>query len=383
MAEDDELPAEEAGGETEAASAWNILQSPAGKLVAAAGGGFVAYQCLRAASAIGDDAPAHVQRDLLEQTFTFGKKKLDEACEGFSLLYGAFGLAPKKKPKAKAPAALQRRRRRGLSAGARGGSRAGAGRGGSRAGAGRGGSRAGAGRGGRRGGRGGRKQQRKEDGKKRRKEKRRAKKKRKEEEKAKAAAAPPEAPETPRAPPKERREATPPPPPRRDDDDDDRDEEAAETAPAAEVDDDDEPVAVDDPKKIISRDLLIAYDQENPKRPGTNSHFRYEAYKRATSGAFLALAAVADLRYDLGRGFVVAGAPRRAHKNCGALVVAVPKTSYDLDADAVDDDGQHSDDECEPAAESGLYGRKRKQRTLFLAECASVDNKKLRRSATM
>ena len=58
MAEDDELPAEEAGGETEAASAWNILQSPAGKLVAAAGGGFVAYQCLRAASAIGDDAPA-------------------------------------------------------------------------------------------------------------------------------------------------------------------------------------------------------------------------------------------------------------------------------------------------------------------------------------
>ena len=41
MAEDDELPAEEAGGETEAASAWNILQSPAGKLVAAAGGGFV------------------------------------------------------------------------------------------------------------------------------------------------------------------------------------------------------------------------------------------------------------------------------------------------------------------------------------------------------
>ena len=138
-------------------------------------------------------------------------------------------------------------------------------------------------------------------------------------------------------------------------------------------------------KKIISRDLLIAYDQENPKRPGTSSHFRYEGYKRATSGAaFLALGGtLADLRYDLGRGFVVAGAPRRAHKNCGALVVAVPKTSYDLDADAVDDDGQHSDDECEPAAESGLYGRKRKQRTLFLAECASVDNKKLRRSATM
>ena len=354
MAEDDELPAEEAGGETEAASAWNILQSPAGKLVAAAGGGFVAYQCLRAASAIGDDAPAHVQRDLLEQTFTFGKKKLDEACEGFSLLYGAFGLAPKKKPKAKAPAAAAPAPAPPAAGDAEDAEDG--------------------------------KQQRKEDGKKRRKEKRRAKKKRKEEEKAKAAAAPPEAPETPRAPPKERREATPPPPPPRDDDRD-RDEEAAETAPGAEVDDDDddEPVAVDDPKKIISRDLLIAYDQENPKRPGTNSHFRYEAYKRATSGAaFLALGGtLADLRYDLGRGFVVAGAPRRAHKNCGTLVVAVPKTSYDLDADAVDDDGQHSDDECEPAAESGLYGRKRKQRTLFLAECASVDNKKLRRSATM
>ncbi|KAH8047632.1 hypothetical protein JL720_16054 [Aureococcus anophagefferens] len=225
MAEDDEQPAEEAGGETEAASAWNILQSPAGKLVAAAGGGFVAYQCLRAASAIGDDA---------------------RACS-------------------------------------------------------------------------------------------------------------------------ERREATPPPPPRRDDDDDDRDEEAAETAPA-EVDDADEPVAVDDPKKIISRDLLIAYDQENPKRPGTNSHFRYEAYKRATSGA-------PSSRWER--------SPTYATTSAAASSSRALRTSYDLDADAVDDDGQHSDDECEPAAESGLYGRKRKQRTLFLAECASVDNKKLRRSATM
>ncbi|KAH8046340.1 hypothetical protein JL720_16417 [Aureococcus anophagefferens] len=268
MAEDDEQPAEEAGGETEAASAWNILQSPAGKLVAAAGGGFVAYQCLRAASAIGDDAPAHVQPP------------------------APAAAAPAPAPAAAAPAPAP------AAAGDAEDAEDG-------------------------------KQQRKEDGKKRRKEKRRAKKKRKEEEKAKAAAAPPEAPETPRAPPKERREATPPPPPRRDDDDDDRDEEAAAAPPP--------------------------------------NHFRYEAYKRATSGAaFLALGGtVADLRYDLGRGFVVAGAPRRAHKNCGALVVAVPKTSYDLDADAVDDDGQHSDDECEPAAESGLYGRKRKQRTLF------------------
>ncbi|KAH8050010.1 hypothetical protein JL720_15479 [Aureococcus anophagefferens] len=231
MAEDDEQPAEEAGGETEAASAWNILQSPAGKLVAAAGGGFVAYQCLRAASAIGD-TPARVQRDLLEQTFTFGKKK--------------------------SGARRRRRRRRGATT--------------------------------------------------------------------------------------TTTTAT----------------EAAEAAPAAEVDDADEPVAVDDPKKIISRDLLIAYDQENPKRPGTNSHFRYEAYKRATAARPSSSEAVADLRYDLGRGFVVAGAPRRAHKNCGALVVAVPKTSTPTRARVTTRPARQR---CEPAAESGLYGRKRKQRT--------------------
>ncbi|KAH8066213.1 hypothetical protein JL722_630 [Aureococcus anophagefferens] len=356
MAEDDEQPAEEAGGETEAASAWNILQSPAGKLVAAAGGGFVAYQCLRAASAIGDDA-RRAQRDLLEQTFTFGKKKLDEACEGFSL-YGAFGLAPKKKPKAKAPAALspapraapRRRRPRRLApapaaaapapapaaaapapAPAAAGDAEDAEDGSSSA---------------RRTGRSG---ARRSGGRRRS-----GKRKRKRRPPPRAGGAGDAAGSA-----QERREATPPPP-RATTTTTTADEEAARR-PAAEVDDADEPVAVDDPKKIISRDLLIAYDQENPKRPGTNSHFRYEAYKRATSGAaFLALGGtVADLRYDLGRGFV---------------------TSYDLDADAADDDGQRRR-RCEPAAESGLYGRKRKQRRV-LAECASVDNK-LRRSATM
>ena len=144
-------------------------------------------------------------------------------------------------------------------------------------------------------------------------------------------------------------------------------------APAAAADDEggeEAPEAADDevqglldgaPPRVVVDMLLanasfkIAFAQDNPKRPDSASFKRYEAYKAATCGdQVLELGgSKSDVLHDYKKGFLKV-------TRCPAMI------AYDLDRDAV----------AEPV--SGRPARRAPKRELFVAESATVDNKKLK-----
>ena len=60
-----------------------------------------------------------------------------------------------------------------------------------------------------------------------------------------------------------------------------------------------------DAKPACANDVAIVLRQANPKRPGSQSHARYEKYKAATTRSEFRLlgGSSADFKYDLAHGF--------------------------------------------------------------------------------
>jgi hypothetical protein len=106
---------------------------------------------------------------------------------------------------------------------------------------------------------------------------------------------------------------------------------------------------------LANESFKIAFAQDNPKRPDSASYERYEAYKAATCGdQVLELGgSKSDVLHDYKKGFLRV-------TRCPAMI------AYDLDRDAV----------AEPV--SGRPARRAPKRELFVAESATVDNKKLK-----
>ena len=108
---------------------------------------------------------------------------------------------------------------------------------------------------------------------------------------------------------------------------------------------------------LANESFKIAFAQDNPKRPDSASYERYEAYKAATCGdQVLELGgSKSDVLHDYKKGFLKV-------TRCPAMI------AYDLDRDAVAPE--------EPV--SGRPARRAPKRELFVAESATVDNKKLK-----
>jgi len=142
------------------------------------------------------------------------------------------------------------------------------------------------------------------------------------------------------------------------------DEEAAPPAPAADGDADVQGLLDGAAPRVVVDMLLanesfkIAFAQDNPKRPDSASYERYEAYKAATCGdQVLELGgSKSDVLHDYKKGFLRV-------TRCPAMI------AYDLDRDAVAPE--------EPAV-TGRLARRAPKRELFVAESATVDNKKLK-----
>ena len=156
-------------------------------------------------------------------------------------------------------------------------------------------------------------------------------------------------------------EAEPPAPAADDAADDDEEKEAPEAA-AADADvqgllDGAAPRVVVD-MLLANESFKIAFDQDNPKRPDSASWTRYEAYKAATCGEqVLELGgSKSDVLHDYKKGFLKV-------TRCPAMI------AYDLDRDAVAPE--------EPVT-TGRPARRAPKRELFVAESATVDNKKLK-----
>ena len=109
---------------------------------------------------------------------------------------------------------------------------------------------------------------------------------------------------------------------------------------------------------LANESFKIAFDQDNPKRPDSASWTRYEAYKAATCGdQVLELGgSKSDVLHDYKKGFLKV-------TRCPAMI------AYDLDRDAVAPE--------EPVT-TGRPARRAPKRELFVAESATVDNKKLK-----
>ena len=109
---------------------------------------------------------------------------------------------------------------------------------------------------------------------------------------------------------------------------------------------------------LANESFKIAFAQENPKRPDSASWTRYEAYKAATCGdQVLELGgSKSDVLHDYKKGFLRV-------TRCPAMI------AYDLDRDAVAPE--------EPVT-TGRPARRAPKRELFVAESATVDNKKLK-----
>ena len=109
---------------------------------------------------------------------------------------------------------------------------------------------------------------------------------------------------------------------------------------------------------LANESFKIAFDQDNPKRPDSASYKRYEAYKAATCGdQVLELGgSKSDVLHDYKKGFLKV-------TRCPAMI------AYDLDRDAVAPE--------EPVT-TGRPARRAPKRELFVAESATVDNKKLK-----
>ena len=142
------------------------------------------------------------------------------------------------------------------------------------------------------------------------------------------------------------------------------DEEAAPPAPAEDGDADVQGLLDGAAPRVVVDMLLanesfkIAFDQDNPKRPDSASWTRYEAYKAATCGEqVLELGgSKSDVLHDYKKGFLRV-------TRCPAMI------AYDLDRDAVAPE--------EPVT-TGRPARRAPKRELFVAESATVDNKKLK-----
>ena len=138
------------------------------------------------------------------------------------------------------------------------------------------------------------------------------------------------------------------------------DEEAAPPAPAEDGDADVQGLLDGAAPRVVVDMLLanesfkIAFAQENPKRPDSASWTRYEAYKAATCGAAVLEmgGSKSDVLHDYKKGFLKV-------TRCPAMI------AYDLDRDAVQE-------------ASGRPARRAPKRDLFVAESATVDNKKLK-----
>ena len=140
-------------------------------------------------------------------------------------------------------------------------------------------------------------------------------------------------------------------------------DEEEEQAPEAAAADDEVQGLLDGAAPRVVVDMLlanesfkIAFAQDNPKRPDSASYERYEAYKAATCGdEVLELGgSKSDVLHDYKKGFLKV-------TRCPAMI------AYDLDRDAVQ--------EAPPA---GRPARRAPKRDLFVAESATVDNKKLK-----
>ena len=109
---------------------------------------------------------------------------------------------------------------------------------------------------------------------------------------------------------------------------------------------------------LANESFNIAFDQDNPKRPDSASWARYEAYKAATCGAAVLEmgGSKSDVLHDYKKGFLRV-------TRCPAMI------AYDLDRDAVAPE--------EPTV-TGRPARRAPKRDLFVAESATVDNKKLK-----
>jgi len=138
---------------------------------------------------------------------------------------------------------------------------------------------------------------------------------------------------------------------------------AEEEEPAAAAADDEVQGLLDGAAPRVVVDMLlanesfkIAFAQDNPKRPDSASYERYEAYKAATCGSdVLELGgSKSDVLHDYKKGFLKV-------TRCPAMI------AYDLDRDAVQE-----------APVSGRPARRAPKRELFVAESATVDNKKLK-----
>ena len=140
------------------------------------------------------------------------------------------------------------------------------------------------------------------------------------------------------------------------------DEEAAPPAPAEDGDADVQGLLDGAAPRVVVDMLLanesfkIAFAQENPKRPDSASWTRYEAYKAATCGAAVLEmgGSKSDVLHDYKKGFLRV-------TRCPAMI------AYDLDRDAVQE-----------VPVSGRPARRAPKRELFVAESATVDNKKLK-----
>ena len=142
-------------------------------------------------------------------------------------------------------------------------------------------------------------------------------------------------------------------------------DEEEEQAPEAAAADDEVQGLLDGAAPRVVVDMLlanesfkIAFAQDNPKRPDSASYERYEAYKAATCGAaVLELGgSKSDVLHDYKKGFLRV-------TRCPAMI------AYDLDRDAVAPE--------EPVT-TGRPARRAPKRDLFVAESATVDNKKLK-----
>ena len=109
---------------------------------------------------------------------------------------------------------------------------------------------------------------------------------------------------------------------------------------------------------LANESFKIAFAQQNPKRPDSASYKRYEAYKAATCGAAVLEmgGSKSDVLHDYKKGFLRV-------TRCPAMI------AYDLDRDAVAPE--------EPVT-TGRPARRAPMRELFVAESATVDNKKLK-----
>jgi hypothetical protein len=190
---------------------------------------------------------------------------------------------------------------------------------------------------------------------------------------AAAAAAAEAVPEAAPESEEEEEEAPPPAPPAADDESEEEEEEAAPPAPPA-ADDGEEATAGDvlglldnaAPRVVVdmlfaNESFAIAFNQTNPKRPDSASFVRYEAYKAATCGAAVLASggSKSDVLYDYKKGFLRV-------TRCPAMI------AYDLDRDDVA--SERADPEGTTPA--GRPARRSPKRKLFVAESATVHNKK-------